>query len=602
MSLKQRPYQIDTIRSLRSDYDSGLNRLGVNLATGLGKTSAVAAFLPEEFPELAEHGLVFLSHRREILMQAYNTFKEKWGKEKWIGLEMGEYHCTGEEDFMFISVDSIGRVMGNRIAKFKHRWPGIVIADEGHHVCEDGTWSNILNFFGVGDDHSQFHTFPNGSKPLSVFLSATFVRSDGQALAPWLDKISASYDILWAMKNGWLCDIKSYHPVLTSHDYKKFDHEQQVDYLVKVFDDYGLKDMRTLAFAKNVAQSVMLANTLTERGYCTAGHIDAKTPDEIRQDLVRRFALDYGKKDEINLLSNRLIFTEGYDNPMIDCILDNAPTESQTLYIQKIGRGLRVDPSVDLGSYETVEERKEAIRLSRKPFLTYITAFPIKHGLDMPATLFGLPKDVDVGDKMLSEVIDLIIYEEEIMPEAPVRDLAGMSSLEITLKRQDIWTQTIYNEDVKALSSLRWIIGEDYAALRLVYNPFSKKPDEQTPVIVSWSRTADNRWSLSQIIEGGWSLDLHRPVRPQIHDMNHIISDLNSGIQQVDQWIKKNDMTLYATMQREHSGPAGRKHIDYLKRKKISANYDQLTLETAKLLKDYAIIQPKLEKFGLPFV
>lgn len=599
MGLIRRPYQVETTDGLRSDYDSGLNRLGINLATGLGKTSAVAAFLPEVFPELAEHGLIFLSHRREILMQAYNTFKKKWGKVKWIGLEMGEYHCTGEEDFMFISVDSIGREMGNRIVKFKHRHPGIVIADEGHHVCEDGTWSNILNYFGVGDDPSQFYTFPDGQKPLSVFMSATFVRSDGQALAPWLDKISAEYNLLWAMNEGWLCGMKCYHADLTSHEYKEFDLERQVDYLIKTWNRWG-KGLRTLAFARNVSQSVMLANTLTQRGYCRAGHVDAKTPDDERQRIVRDFAKDFGDPSACEFLSNRLIFTEGYDNPVIECILDNAPTQSQSLYIQKIGRGLRVDPSVDLGSYDTAAERKEAIRLSRKPYLTYITSFPIKHGLDMPATLFGLPKNVDAGNKLITEVVDVILYEEEIMPEAPTRDLAGMSSLEIKLKRQDIWTQVVYNEEIKALSQLRWIVGEEYAALRLPWNPYVRGMKAELPAIITWSRQADGRWQLTKIMEGGWMEQVRRPARAEFETFQHFVSDLQTGIRQIDKSIRTKHPTLHASVQRAHSGPASEKMKSYLKRKKIAANYDTLTMETAMLLKDWAMIRPKLEKFYLP--
>jgi len=599
MALVRREYQLQTTDNLRADYDSGLNRLGVNLFTGAGKTSAVAAFLPEVFPELEKRGVIFLSHRREILMAAYNTFKRKWGKEKWIGLEMGEYHCTGEEDYIFASVDSIGRVMGNRISKFKHRYPGIVIADEGHHATEDGTWDNILNYFGVGSDESQFHTFPDGTKPLSVFMSATFVRADGAGLAPFLDKISASYDLLWGIKNGWLCDIKCYHAELVSHDYKEFDHEQQVDYMVKTWETYG-NGLRTLTFAKNVAQSVLFVNTLNKRDEFTAGHVDAKTPDEDRQEIVRRFALDYDDPDALDLVSNRLIFTEGYDNPMIECILDNAITKSQPLYIQKIGRGLRVDPSVDLGSYATPEERKEAIRLSRKPYLTYITAFPVEHGLDMPATLLGLPKNVDVKDKMLSEVVDVILYEEENLPEAPTRDLSGMSSLEIALKRQDVWTQTIYNEELKALSQLRWVIGEEYGAIRLAFNPFSRKPAEQTPVIIAWAKQPSGKWKLHRILEGGWIPDLGRPCRPTCKDFDFLADDLNSGIKATDKWIYANNSKLYATMQREHSGPAGKMAL-YLKRKGIKANYDNLTLETAKMLKDHALIVPKLQKFHLPF-
>jgi len=592
-----RPYQDETHDALLYHYEKGENRLMAHLATGLGKTSGVAAFLPEKFPDLADKGVVFLSHRREILFQAYQTFKRRWGTEKWIGIEMGEYHCTGEEDFIFCSVDSIGRYMGNRIGKLQHRYPGIIIVDEGHHVSLDGTWDNILNFFGVGSDESQHHTFADGSKPLSVFLTATPIRADGQALLPFCDKIAVSFDINYAIREGWLTDIKAYHAELTNGDYKEFDPEEQVDFLIKTWMKWG-KGSRTLAFAKNVAQSQMLAATLEASYGIRAGHVDAKTDDETRQSNLKRFGMDYQSPDSLEFLSNRLVLTEGYDNPMIQTVLDNAPTDSQSLYIQKIGRGLRTDPALDLGAYRTASDRKEAIRTSRKPFLTYITAFPLKHGLDMPATLFGLPKNVDSNGKLLSEVVDVIQYEEEEMPEAPTRDLAGMSSLDITLKRQDLWTQTVYNEELKALTPLRWIMGESFAALRLPMNPWAKGITERTPIIIHFNFNGHD-WELHRVLEGGWIQEIKRPARSKHMDMNYVESDIQKGITKVDRWLQEHQPDLFAMMQRDHNGPASSKMKEYLKRKKVKCNFDALTMETAMILKDNALAMPKLESFGL---
>lgn len=593
--LKLRDYQIETHKALRSHYETGKNRLMVNLATGLGKTAAIAAILPETFPELAPHGVLFLSHRREILYQAYRSFKQKWGAEKWIGLEMGEYHATGQEDMIFASVDSIGRMIGSRIGKFRNRYFGIVIADEGHHVSPDGTWDNILNYFGVGSDTSQHHTFSNGTKPLSVFLTATPVRPDGQALSPFLDEIAAVYDIRYGIREGWLTDIKSYHVESEGAEIGTLDWDVQVDFLVKTWQKYA-RGMRTLMFARSVEQSELMAGTLSRQLGLMAGHVDANTPDEIRQDIVKRFSLPYGDPNAIELMSNRLIFTEGYDNPAIQCVLDNAPTESQSLYIQKIGRGLR--PTCDLSSFATAEERKEAIRLSNKPFLTYITTFPLKHGLDMAATLFGLPKDVDTNGKMIEEIIDVLEYEERTMPEAPTRDLKGLGSIELTLRRQDVWTQTVYNEALRALTPLRWTVGENFAAIRLFRNPFETGAYKQIPAILAWTKEG-SKWTLHRIAEGGYSIALGRAMRAKHDRLDAVEADLNRAIRSTDAALKAKYPDVYADLQRDHSGPAAENMIGYLKRKKVAANYDRLTMETAMILKDDAIIRPKLESFGL---
>jgi len=77
--------------------------------------------LPMRFPHhVLDHGMIFLAHRRKILMQAYNDFKEAY-PNLWVGLEMGEREATGMEDVIFASVESLGREYQMRITKYQDR-------------------------------------------------------------------------------------------------------------------------------------------------------------------------------------------------------------------------------------------------------------------------------------------------------------------------------------------------------------------------------------------------------------------------------------------------------------------------------------------------
>jgi len=114
-----RPYQEDALTSIESLYSEGLNRQLVFFATGLGKSSGVMMHLPMRFPHhVLDHGMIFLAHRRKILMQAYNDFKEAY-PNLWVGLEMGEREATGMEDVIFASVESLGREYQMRITKYQ---------------------------------------------------------------------------------------------------------------------------------------------------------------------------------------------------------------------------------------------------------------------------------------------------------------------------------------------------------------------------------------------------------------------------------------------------------------------------------------------------
>ena len=151
--LAQLDYQEAALDAVEDHYDLGINRMMGVLFTGGGKTSGVAAHLPRRFEHLTRRqgdhgGLLFIVHRREILFDAYLTFKKAY-PDKWIGIEMGDMHVTGNEDFIFASADSIGRLMGNRILKMQHRVFGAIVTDEGHHLSEGSKWANILNFMGV---------------------------------------------------------------------------------------------------------------------------------------------------------------------------------------------------------------------------------------------------------------------------------------------------------------------------------------------------------------------------------------------------------------------------------------------------------------------
>src|SRR5690606_36694396 len=117
-------------------------------------------------------------------------------------------------------------------------------------------------------------------------------------------------------------------------------------------------------------ESMMLTDAVNLHGFARAGHVDGTTDKELRQQIIDGF-----RGDEVDVLSNMLVFTEGTDFPGITMIVDNAPTKSAIRRLQKLGRGLRPHPEARVDDYATAAERREAIRRSPKDALKYIATF-----------------------------------------------------------------------------------------------------------------------------------------------------------------------------------------------------------------------------------
>lgn len=565
--IKTRCFEVDSAQStyLTRDYKVTHN------------SSGCLMHLPLRFEEMVEeHGMLFLCHRRKILFQSFAKFKRAY-PSLWVGIEMGELTAQGDEDVVFASVESVGREYQTRIEKYSHRKFGIVVCDEGHHVTRDGTWDRILNYFGVGSDPSSHYTIDVGGKkrkPLSLFLTATPNRADDQTLAPFVDEVAHEMSIEDGVRAGWLTDIKSER----ANPGKDFNNEQdELNFLVKTYKKY-LTDEKTLAFCRTVEQSKRFATHINEHGIARAAHIDAETPKEDRKRIWTQF-----ENGDVDVLTNVLVATEGVDVPTITAILDNAPTESKPLAIQKIGRGLRPHPDAKVDSYDTPEERREAIRQSPKPYLWYVATFnPHKHGLDITAQITereGEMPDPE-GRLLIEEVVDVLEEFETEMGEYDLATMDTISEVEVTLSSVNIWTRTIENDDLKALTRLKWIVGEDSASIWMERNPFANT-SRYSSAPVAIDIIEDENGIKARYMAGGWNGSYAAGIK--VHEQEVNADDLDEAITKVDRWLKSKDSDMYHRLQRSGSLPASDQQKQYLKRKKVPFK-EPISEETAELL------------------
>ena len=202
-----------------------------------------------------------------------------------------------------------------------------ILVHNCHHAAAK-TYRDILDYF----------------QPRALLgFTATPNRSDRVRLNDVFDEIIFDRDLLWGIKNGWLSDVECKR-VDIGYDLRGV-HTRQGDYapgeLAEAMEgtaDAIAEAYRTLArgatliFAVNVHQCEEIAKRIPG-----AAVVTGKTAD--RADIIRRFTAG-----EIPCIVNCMVFTEGTDIPRVETVIIARPTQSDTLYTQMVGRGLRLYP------------------------------------------------------------------------------------------------------------------------------------------------------------------------------------------------------------------------------------------------------------------
>lgn len=94
----------------------------------------------------------------------------------------------------------------------------------------------------------------------------------------------------------------------------------------------------TICFAVNVAHSMLLVSRWASVGV-RAAHVDGDTPSEQRRETFAGL-----RGGQLDVVCNVGVATEGFDAPSVSCISLARPTQSEILYLQQVGRGLRSFP------------------------------------------------------------------------------------------------------------------------------------------------------------------------------------------------------------------------------------------------------------------
>ena len=339
------PHQKTILDRLQAERTQNhLYRNLVVAATGTGKTVVSAFDYKRFYNEHPQHNrLLFVAHREEILRQALHTYQSVMNDANFGELWVGNNRPIDSIDYLFVSVT----MLNNNIELFKAQgfdFYDYIVIDEAHHAAAT-SYRTILNDF----------------KPkILLGLTATPERMDGQSLLPdFGNKISAAIRLPQALNEGlltpfqYLCisdpldlsgnDLWANGKYILSKLSDRLCNNERVGLIVNKLKQY-LPDetkCRALCFCSDKKHAHFMAEQLRIYGLKAAA-LTAETPNNERQQLNKDLAAG-----RVNYLCVVDIFNEGVDIPEVDTALFLRPTDSLTVFLQQLGRGLRLSVGKD---------------------------------------------------------------------------------------------------------------------------------------------------------------------------------------------------------------------------------------------------------------
>ncbi|QNU66020.1 DEAD/DEAH box helicase family protein [Ruminiclostridium herbifermentans] len=327
-----KPYgaQIEALYYLNQTRDEGMQKGLVVMATGVGKTY-LAAFDSQKF-----NRILFVAHREEILIQACKSF-ENVMPDKSLGFFKAS-NINKDADVIFASVQTLGKDNYLNETYFKPDDFDYIIIDEFHHVAAN-TYRCIVDYF----------------KPKFLLgLTATPFRMDNKDIFEYCDdNLVYEINLKEAIERDYLVPFK-YYGVYDDTDYSKIDFKngiynekelekalsvgKRADLVFKYYKMFNLN--KTVAFCCSANHANFMASEFNKSGIKA---VTVHTGDGEYKEQ-REKAVELLKSGEIQVIFVVDIFNEGVDIPEIDSVLFLRPTESYTVFIQQLGRGLRKFP------------------------------------------------------------------------------------------------------------------------------------------------------------------------------------------------------------------------------------------------------------------
>lgn len=349
--IKLRNYQDDLVAKIRTALANQVQCLVVRLGCGGGKTVIFSYITSGAYQK--KKRVLLVAHRRELISQISLSLARFGVKHRIVApesvvrsLKIAHFKAYGQS-----YVDPLSNVVVGSVQTLVGRFDklgdyDLLVMDEAHHVVEGTQWGKVVEQY---------------PKAKVLKFTATPIRLDGKGLGKdeggYAEELIEGPSEQWLIENGYLSPYRLYTSKVMP-DLSNAKHKKDGEYSDKWLSDVMSKptivenaveqwiekaDNRlTVAYCVSRKASEELAAEFRAKGI-PAQHFDSETEASERTRIVTEFA-----DGKIRVLCNVALLTEGFDlasivqrDVQIDCVLDVAPTESLSLYIQKVMRCMR---------------------------------------------------------------------------------------------------------------------------------------------------------------------------------------------------------------------------------------------------------------------
>lgn len=345
--MKLRPYQAEGKHNIKQAWARGLKNVCYVLPTGGGKTFTFSDIIHDERCPVAA-----IAHRQELVTQISLALATQEIRHQIIApnqviknavkthnLELGRDFYDPNA---MVSVCGVDTLMSKSRRAQLEPWckqVGLWVMDECHHVLKANKWGRAVELF------------PNAR---GLGVTATPLRADNKGLGDHTDgyfnTIVRGPSMRDLIAQGFLCDYRIFASqndldlsdvsldATGDFNKKKLKKAIRKSKIVGDVVEHYLKltpNKLGITFATDVETATDIAASYNAAGV-RAEVVSAKTPNAVRQEIIRRFA-----RREYLQLVNVDLFGEGFDLPAVEVCSFARPTASFSLYAQQFGRSLR---------------------------------------------------------------------------------------------------------------------------------------------------------------------------------------------------------------------------------------------------------------------
>ena len=342
MDIRPYGFQQEILEAIQADRKIRNNYKNLVIAaTGTGKT-VISAFDYKRFCKENPHTkcrLLFIVHRKEILEQSLATYRailkdNNFGELFVDGIKPTQY------DYLFASIQTFN---SQDLTKYTtNDFYDYIVIDETHHASAS-TYQKLLTYY----------------KPkILLGLTATPERADGKDIFKYFDnRISAEIRLPEAIERGLLCPFH-YFGVSDSIDYSTITWERgkykeselnnvltinevsakvRINTIIQAINKYitDIQEIKGLGFCVSKEHAQYMSNQFNSNGISSIA-LTADSDSNLRSEARNKL-----KRGEYKFIFVVDIYNEGVDIPEVNTVLFLRPTESLTIFLQQLGRGLR---------------------------------------------------------------------------------------------------------------------------------------------------------------------------------------------------------------------------------------------------------------------